>query len=97
MGRGVTYSSNRSPNPTIHDPKHGITDKRPEQPSRRSGNGGRGAEDEKRVQAEDVHGVEVLGAEEGDAGGGGVDGGEDRGGEVVVASFSAEVEVGVPG
>ncbi len=81
----------------MRHPKYRIPDERPEQPAHGPTAQRDEAEHEEGVQTEEVDVLDVEGGQEGHAAGGGEDGAQDRGGEVVAAAGFAEGEVGVPG
>lgn len=81
----------------MRHPEDRVPDKRPQQPADGATAGGDQAEHEEGIEAEDVDLLDVESGEDGHAAGGGEEGAEERGGEVVAAAGLAQREVGVPG
>ena len=98
-GGEQTHKSNLRAQSPVHDAKHCIPNKRPQQPSHGARSRGGQSEHDEWVKAEDAaaQGLDVLLANDRDTARGGAERGDDRGDQVVVAAGASELEVFVPG
>lgn len=94
--RDETYRRNLGSRSPPHHPKRGVSEERPEQPADRARSHGCQTQHQKRVQPKDVDVIEILLAEDTDAGASGAQGTGQGEEEIVMPSFAPKLEVVVP-